>query len=89
MNRSYTLEQLAHFDRCLHPSDFCDDLISAGLDEFLANEVANFIINRRRKIHSATKSAGSVGIIEIYQEYITCKEIIDAIEKVVYDFCNK
>ena len=58
-------------------------------DEYTAYEVSQFIINRRRIIYAATKSTGSVGIIEIYQEYITCNEIVDAIEQVVYDFCNK
>ncbi len=89
MNGSYTLEQLALFDRCLFPGDFRDDLVDAGLDESTAFAVSRFIIDRRRIIYAATKSTGSVGIIEIYQEFITCKEIIDAIEKVVYDFCNK
>jgi hypothetical protein len=89
MKRSYTLAQLAHFDRCLYPCDFRDDLIEAGLDSVSANSVSQYIINKRRKFYSVDQNANIVGVIDVYQEFISCKEIIDAIEQVVYDFCNR
>lgn len=89
MNRAYTLKQLAHFDRCLFPCDFRDDLIDAGLDSFLAETVSQYIINKRRKFYSVDGNANVVGVLDVYQEFISCNEIVDAIEQVVYDFCNK
>lgn len=88
MKRAYTLKQLAHFNRCLYPGNFRDDLTTAGLDYVTADEVAQFIINKRRKVYSATGDTFLVGITDVYQEYINSQEIIDAIEQVVYDFCN-
>lgn len=77
---TYTLSQLAHFDRCLYPGDFRHDLESAGLSEFLAQEIAYFIIGENRK------GGPHCGIVRLYQEYIDNKEIIAAFEKVLYDF---
>lgn len=54
----------------------------------LAETVSQYIINKRRKFYSVDSNANVVGVIDVYQEFISCKEIVDAIEQVVYDFCN-
>lgn len=78
----YTLEQLAHFDRCLYPGDFKDDLIRVGVDVLDASAVMYFM---KRKIREGI----SVGIVQIYQEYISDKELTNAFDKVVSEFVSK
>lgn len=75
----FTLEEIAHFDRCLYPGNFRDDCVEAGMCDIDAFGVASFIISKRR-------AGGSCGIIDVYQEYINNKEIIAVLEKLMYDF---
>jgi len=53
----YTLSQLAHFDRCLFPIDFEEQLIEAGMDGIDA-----YVIARSPQVHK--------GIVAVYQEYV-------------------
>lgn len=78
----YTLEQLAHFDRCLYPGDFKDDLIRVGVDVLDASAVMYFMKRKSRE-------GISVGIVQIYQEYISDKELTNAFDKVVSEFVSK
>lgn len=78
----YSLSELAHFDRCLFPGNFRDDLVEAGVNELDANMVMFFIINKRRE-------GNNVGIIQVYQEFISIPELTNIFDKVVNDFVNK
>lgn len=78
----YTLDEIAHFDRCLFPGNFRDDLIEAGMNELDANMIMFSIINKRR-------AGNDVGIIQVYQEFISTPELTNIFDKVVNNFVNK
>lgn len=78
----YTLAQLAYFDRCLFPSDMAVKLLDKGVHENNADAVEQFIVNERRK-------GNNVGIVRLYQEFISIEELTNAFDAVVYDFLNK
>lgn len=62
----YTLDQLAHFDRCLFPGDFRDELVSAGMQYGDALLIMWWIMQQR-------DLGRPVGIVNVYQEYVcTC-----------------
>lgn len=77
-----TLQQLAHFDRCIFPESFANDLVENGLDEMNAFSIEMFIVRQR-------KNGNMVGVIQIYQEFITDDNVTNAIEKVVKAFIEK
>lgn len=79
----YTLDQLAHFDRCLLPKDFENQLIEAGMNAFNAYTIAQS--NQARK-----------GIVSVYQVYVLgCKDsdvreqTKEIIERVLANFFAK
>lgn len=78
----FTMEQFAHFDRCLYPGDFRHDCVEAGMSDADAFGLASFIISKRR-------AGGSCGIIDIYREYAQNKDIIVVLEKLMYDFTTE
>jgi hypothetical protein len=59
----YTLDQLAHFDHCLFPGSFRDDLVAAGMDYYDADTIMHWIMHQR-------DLGRSVGIVQVYQEFI-------------------
>lgn len=75
----YTLEQLAHFDRCLFPKDFKEDLIEAGLSEGKAELVEDAL----------RWSKNTKGIVQIYQDWHNIPEVVDAIKIVLNKFVEK
>ena len=79
---TYSLDQLAWFDRCLFPEDFKNSLIEVGASEHDAYAVFLFICNERRK-------GNKVGIIGLYQEFITDTELCSKFETVVANFFEK
>lgn len=79
---SYTLEELAWFDRTLFPDDFYSDLVEAGMPELDARVISMWIKNELKK-------GRSVGIVNIYQEYITDPEYCNIFDKVVSNFLKK
>lgn len=78
----YTLAQLAHFDRCLFPDDLSVKLLDEGVHEYTVDGVERFIKNERRK-------GNNVGIIRLYQEFITDEELTKALDAVVCAFVTK
>lgn len=78
--KRYSLEELAHFDRCLFPYDFRRDLISEGINGDKAEIISNFI-----------KDKGTLcGIIHIYQVHARRdEELLNAIENILERFVEK
>lgn len=75
----YSLEQLAHFDRCLFPDNFRDDLLRQGINHSDAMMVINFIKSARHK-------NDHVGIVRVFQEFITIDELTKAFDSIVAEF---
>lgn len=73
----YTLDQLAWYNRCLFPDNLYRDILEVGGDEGMAMDARNYV-----------KRNPKAGILGLYQEYITDKEFIDVLEKLVYNFIN-
>ena len=63
---SFTLEEFAHFDRCLFPGNLKEDLVAEGLDSYTARCVSDNLIRE-----------GKIGIVGLYQEYINSEDIKD------------
>jgi nicotinamide riboside kinase len=75
---SFTLEQLAHFNRTLFPSDFERDLIQEGIEDDDAFIYARYIKYNRE-----------CGILGLYQEFITDTELHGAINRIITKFVSK
>jgi hypothetical protein len=83
--QSYTLDQLAWFNRCHFPDDFADELHSiGGMD---ADQAFAFKLS----FCSHMKSTGhGLNIVDLYQEYaIKNTELQLCIERVLEDFFKK
>jgi flavin-dependent dehydrogenase len=78
----YTLEQLAHFDRCMFTSWLAEKLEEQGVEEHTVRGVEQFISHERFK-------GNNVGVIRLYQEFITDEELTKALDAVVYAFVNQ
>jgi hypothetical protein len=78
----YTLEQLAHFDRCLFPDDFKKQLEKAGMPEHDALMVVQYMQRKR-------DSDLPVGIIHLYQEFIMDEDLTKVFDAVVSEFVDR
>lgn len=78
----YTLEQLAHFDRCMFTSWIAEKLEEQGVEPYTVRGVENFIRSERVKDNN-------VGIIRLYQEFITDEDLTKALDAVVSAFVNR
>lgn len=75
---TYTLAQIAHFNRCLFPYDLIKGLTANGLSPMQASDIAQIYIDNPR-----------MGIVGIYQEYILYKDVTDALEKMLQSFFSR
>jgi hypothetical protein len=74
----FTLEQLAHFDRCLFPDDFAEEIgKAAGYND---NEILFLKLSLRGR---------KLSVINIYQEWILDDQLCKALNSVLEDFCRK
>ena len=65
---TFSLDEIALFDRCLFPVEFKDELIEHGVDEGTAISICYFM-----------KRHQNVGIVKVYQEFVL--NTIDADEQ--------
>lgn len=82
MNK-YTLGQLAHFNRCLFPGDFAEDMQKIGglsADEALMLQM---------DMASKARSGKSLNVIDLYQDNINNDAFHDALERVLQNFFQK
>lgn len=78
MPHSYTLDQLAWFNRCLAPGNFKEKLKWYGLDWYTARCASDFLKRNPRG-----------GILDVYQEWIMDEAFIAILDQMVYDFINE
>jgi hypothetical protein len=78
---AFTLDQLAHFDRCLFPDTLLDGLVKHGVDADEAHSIVS-MVNRKRR------NGGKFGTIDIYQEYIQHPAITGALSAMVAEFLS-
>ena len=79
----YTLDEIAHFDRCLFPDDFQDSLIEEGADKYLALTISRWILHKRM-------GGSRIGVMDVYQEWaINDKDLGSAINRVIQKFIAK
>lgn len=71
----YTLDQLAWFNRCLFPADLKAGLIKHGLESWDASYVVQHYVANTR-----------IGVLGLYQEYITDPKVTQALDRMVADF---
>ncbi len=82
MNLKFTLEQIAHFDRCLFPEDFSIELENCGLSP-LDNKCVIMVLIRNRM------NGSKFGIIQLFQEFINDKTVTDVLELVIQKFVEE
>ena len=81
---AFTLEQLAHFDRCLFPDDIAEEIGQvAGYSD---TEILLLKMDLRRKTN---RGATPLGVVSMFQERINDKQFCDALSQVLTAFCNK
>ena len=80
----YTLEQLAHFDRCLFPQSLAEDI--ARFDGIDKTDLEYFISHFR---WIAKHEHGGLSAVSLYQRYINEKRFCEALDAVVSEFCQK
>ncbi len=80
--KAYTIDQIAHFDRCLFPYDLRDDLIRHGAPEGAANAICDWLVPRSR-----------ASIVSVYQEFVLTQHnddgLAQAIDKTMEEFFSK
>jgi hypothetical protein len=78
----FSLDQLAHFDRCLFPDDLADEIAKAG------NYSKNEVLVLKMNLQSMARNK-KLGVVAVYQEFITDERFCTALEKVLVEFCTK
>jgi len=68
----YSLSDLAWLSRCLFPKNFHEELEALGIDDFIRFDLARAVNAADGRIRN---------ILELYQEFISDQDSIDAIEK--------
>lgn len=74
----YSLSQLALFNRCLFPDDIYKDMLEVGASESDACIARDYL-----------KRNTNVGVLGLYQEYISDDTFISYLEAVVEKFFKK
>lgn len=75
----FTLEELAHFDRCLYPDSLIEDL--SNLDIFSDPQLFLYKTIFREKV--------PLHIIQLYQDFIHNEKMLRALEIIVHSFVKK
>lgn len=73
----FSLMEIAWFDRCFFFDDCKQGLIDNGIDQFEAHSITSHVMKNK------------MSITQMYQEYITDKNVTDAIENMVKSFIEK
>lgn len=75
----FTLEQLAHFDRCLFPDNIAEEI----------GKVAGYSDIEVIVLRMGLKQKMPLGVVAMFQDRIDDKRFCDALNKVLTAFCAK
>lgn len=80
----YTLDQLAHFNRCLFPDDFARDMQQIG--QMDPDQAFLLKMDLRARVHRGQ----NLNVLDLYQDYaIPDPTFRDCLERVLLDFFKK
>lgn len=75
----FTLEQLAHFDRCLFPDEIAEKI----------GQVAGYSDCGISVLKMELRQKAPLGVVKMFQDRIDDKQFCDALKQVLTDFCHR